>query len=188
MYLTKHDVLPTFDSSRSQVADGVLDNESESIITPSISPCSGISERSMDTELSANVGSTSGLSQEASSVIPVISHCTLSQQQCQSSLDPDNSEKVSIDFLNCRNMDMNSTRKEQMSSIVPKIAHCRCSAGGAGRGRDVDDPTEAFFYSMGQSVKRLPAYLQARVKLKVCQLVTDAEIECLDSKSSIRYM
>ncbi|KAK7112960.1 hypothetical protein V1264_012331 [Littorina saxatilis] len=64
----------------------------------------------------------------------------------------------------------------EQSSPSPKAAHCQCKSR-------VEDPTEAFFFSMGQSVKRLPFYLQAQVKMKVCQLVTDAEMECLDSAS-----
>lgn len=80
-----------------------------------------------------------------------------------------------VDYLNCRRLELDTLLKERELSS-PKVAHCQC------RG-PTEDPTEAFFFSMGQSVKRLPFYLQAQVKMKVCQLVTDAEMECLDSAS-----
>uniref|UniRef100_UPI00358DFD04 uncharacterized protein n=1 Tax=Myxine glutinosa TaxID=7769 RepID=UPI00358DFD04 len=43
--------------------------------------------------------------------------------------------------------------------------------------RDLDDPIDSFFHSMAQSVKRLPLDLQAEVKMKVCQVVADAEVQ-----------
>uniref|UniRef100_A0A8C4QCM3 MADF domain-containing protein n=1 Tax=Eptatretus burgeri TaxID=7764 RepID=A0A8C4QCM3_EPTBU len=42
---------------------------------------------------------------------------------------------------------------------------------------DLDDPIDSFFHSMAQSVKRLPLDLQAEVKMKVCQVVADAEVQ-----------
>ncbi|XP_046578374.1 uncharacterized protein LOC124286092 [Haliotis rubra] len=39
------------------------------------------------------------------------------------------------------------------------------------------DDIESFFYSMGQSVRNLPKHLHSRVKLRVCQVVTEAEVE-----------
>ena len=80
-----------------------------------------------------------------------------------------------VDYLNSRRLELDALLKERELNS-PKVAHCQC------RG-PAEDPSEAFFFSMGQSVKRLPFYLQAQVKMKVCQLVTDAEMECLDSAS-----
>ncbi|XP_071083046.1 uncharacterized protein [Haliotis cracherodii] len=39
------------------------------------------------------------------------------------------------------------------------------------------DDIESFFFSMGQSVRNLPKHLQSRVKMRVCQVVTEAEME-----------
>ncbi|KAL8610275.1 hypothetical protein ACOMHN_062007 [Nucella lapillus] len=84
------------------------------------------------------------------------------------------SEEV-FDYLQCKKQEMEALFKDRKMDS-PRSAHCQCRCA-------TDDPTEAFFFSMGQSVKRLPFYLQAQVKMKVCQLVTEAEMECLDSAS-----
>ncbi|XP_076451286.1 uncharacterized protein LOC143287223 [Babylonia areolata] len=80
-----------------------------------------------------------------------------------------------FEYLHCKKQEMEELLKEKKLES-PKSAHCQCRC-------PTDDPTEAFFFSMGQSVKRLPFYLQAQVKMKVCQVVTEAEMECLDSAS-----
>lgn len=84
-----------------------------------------------------------------------------------------------VDYLKYRRLDVDLLLKEhELASSIKRDNVCSCK-----HQEREEDPVEAFFFSMGQSVKRLPFHLQARVKMKVCQAVTDAELECLDTAS-----
>ncbi|GFY66608.1 uncharacterized protein TNIN_403481 [Trichonephila inaurata madagascariensis] len=48
--------------------------------------------------------------------------------------------------------------------------------------RPVHDETEMFFLSISETVKRLPAVDQARIKMEVCKLVYESEIRQLEAE------
>ena len=48
------------------------------------------------------------------------------------------------------------------------------------------DEVEAFFYSMAATTKKLPLQLQSQVKLKVCQVVAEAEMSQHDPQMHVQ--
>lgn len=126
--------------------------------------------------VSTTITTTSAIKVEEPTVTPLIPGSFLNQKSngVKRKLEASQAESFA-DYLKCRRMELDVLLKEQ-DLICAGERSCKCV-------KKEEDPVQTFFYSMGQSVRRLPFHLQAHVKMKVCQAVTEAELECLDKSS-----
>lgn len=67
--------------------------------------------------------------------------------------------------------------------IIPPTSHTTINTPSP-KPKSLYDSTDLFFQSISQTVKQLPKRKKAQIKLKIMQLVTEAEIESLDYENA----